>query len=333
MKKITIFFLVTFVLLSPKSEAQLNGEFTYDIATTFGRSIYCNEDGAEDFDCSFHVEPNYFKLGLSSVHNPKTGLFTITGNTDFGPNDTRLQPNAFNSSLPNSEAFKLTSAPTRITGKTYTNKANRKPVFDISSGDIKLLGQYDIGTSEEVLVGIRKGSLGFKGKALDLETAYLDGVDVKVNGSVVLQNKQQRRFNSTLPIRFGWWGNEPWQGEEFTNDAGDRYIDYASLYLDLNLTTTGNNITGSAEIYYAYTTTGITLEFSDTSYHPAGSDQSKWFKYSVKGTRKSGIATLNLTGQGVIKGLKATIHINEATQTIVQNGKNSITLYGQTINY
>jgi hypothetical protein len=41
----------------------------------------------------------------------------------------------------------------------------------------------------------------------------------------------------------------------------------------------------------------------------------------------------NLTGLGVINGLKATIYIDEDTEEIIPNGKNTITLYGQTIKY
>jgi hypothetical protein len=328
MKKLA-FGLFLFIGLICRSDAQLNGEYDYDIADIFGKSIYCNEDGS---DPAFGIVLNgYVTLGTTSSHNPKTGAFRVTGNTDFGEGDTlKLQPKDFNPSLPDTDYFALTSSPTIVSGKTYNNKQTGRAVFDISSGSIGLVGQYDVGVDTEVLVGIKKGSLGFRGKNLDLETAFGDGVDLIVNGSAVLNNRTTKRFNNTLPFYFGSWGNEPFIGEYV---GSERYSQYSSFYLNLDVTTSGSNVAGSAEVFYAFATSGLDSGYLDVIYHPDLSDQNKWWLYSVKGTSKNGIATLNLTGLGVIKGLKATIYIDENTEEIIPNGKNSITLYGQTIKY
>jgi len=327
MKKLTIgLFLLVGIIC--RSEAQLNGEYGYDIAEVFGKSIYCNEDGS-NYELGM-VANGDLKLGTTSIHNPITGAFRVTGNTDFGEGSNESQPMEFNPSLPDTDYFVLSSSPTIVSGRTYTNKKTGRAVFDISSGSIGLVGQYDVGVDTEVLVGIKKGSLGFKGNNLDLETAMEgDGVNLIVNGSAVLNNRTTKRFKNTLPFYFGYWGNEPY----YLN--GETYSHYSSFYLNLDVTTTGSNVTGSAEAYYAFTTTDLDTGDSNSSYFPdpPQTDESKWWKYSVKGTSKNGIATLNLTGLGVIKGLKATIYIDENTEEIIPNGKNSITLYGQTIKY
>lgn len=325
MKKLAaVLFLL--VGISCRSEAQLDGEYTYNIADIFGKSIYCNADGSNNNVFGI-VGYGYVTIGTTSSHNPKTGAFRVTGNTDFGEGDTlKLQAKNFNPSLPDTDYFALTSSPTIVIGKTYNNKQTGRAVFDISSGSIGLVGQYDVGVDTQVLVGIKKGSLGFKGKNLDLETAFVDGVNLTVNGSAVLNNKTTKRFKNSLPFYFGSWGDEPFIGEYVGSET---YSQYSSFYLDLSLTTTGSNVTGNAKVFYSFTTRGLTTGYLDIIYHP---DDSGW-KYSVKGTSKNGIATLNLTGLGVIKGLKATIYIDEDTEEIIPNGKNSITLYGQTIKY
>ena len=127
------------------------------------------------------------------------------------------------------------------------------------------------------------------------------------------------------------WGDYPYS--DSYESGGDTYNYYASLYLNLDIETNGSAITGTAELYTAGTTAKASGEVTQSWFYPLSSEEAKWWKYSVKGTSKNGIATLNLTGLGVIKGLKATIYIDEDTEEIIQNGKNSITLFGQTIKY
>jgi hypothetical protein len=323
MKKLAI-GLCLLVGLICRSDAQLNGEYEYDIGYEFEEGIYCLKNGAEYYLHFSFADPDMiFLLGAQCRHDPKTGLFSINGNTDFEQNNGQIWPNNFNTSLPFTDRFSLSSAPTTISGKTYTNKRSGKPVFDIS-GIIQLIGQYDVGgESEEILVAIKKGLLSFRGKGLDAENAYDSlGSAVMVGGSAPLANKTTKKFGRQIPLNGFDWGKRLIWG-------GGGNVD--SIYLYLDLSTTGGKILGNGEVYYQ----SIVSPDSpfENSYYPPLDDESKLWKYSVKGTSKNGIATLNLTGLGVINGLKATIYIDEDTEEIIPNGKNSITLYGQTIKY
>jgi hypothetical protein len=329
MKKLAA-VLCLFVGIICRSDAQLNGDYGFNISETFGKSIGFYLDGdivnggnLSPFDLLVPMYANInIGVGSAVIHNPKTGLFTIRGQSEFsisGGTDseynTEFMPMYLNPLLPDTDYFYLSSAPTIINGKTYTDKTTRRPKMDVS-GQINLIGDYDVGTYDEELVNIIKGAVTLKASKLDIENAFYDAVNVKVAGAVSLKNRTAKRFNSTLELWYnGWW----------VVDAP------RSLRLDLNdITTSGSAIKGSAEVYGFYEDTD---NAENSFFYPYAGDESKWWKYSVKGTRKNGIATLTLTGLGVIKGLKATIYINEATEEIIPNGKNAITLYGQTITY
>ena len=324
--------------LSPNAEAQLNGVYTYDIAQIFGKDFYFYEDD-DNYEsiggvCSlwFSDSPSIvLSGGTDAVHDPRTGSFSITGESDFGTGANSVEPSDLNPTLPNSDYFALDSAVTTIRGKTSTNKRTGRPVIDISTGSIRLVGHYNIGISSENLVRIRTGNIAFSAKGMDADTSLIDGVAVKVTGSATLNNRQVKRFNSQPLFNSGMYGDYPFS-DSWTTD-GITYTYYSSLYLDLDIVTNGSAISGTAELYTNGTTTKHTGEVYSSWWYPLSSDESKWWKYSVKGTRRNGVATLNLTGLGVIRGLKATIHINENTDEIVPNGRNSITLYGQTITY
>ena len=336
MKKLT-FGLFLFVGLICRSDAQLDGEYTYDIASTFGKDFHFYED--DNYESYGGVGQLWFydnptivlSVGTEAVHNPKTGAFRISGQSDFGDGATKVTPIYLNPLLPNTDDLVLTSATTTIIGKTYTSKSTGKPMIDISSGLIKMTGQYDVGSSSAVLVGIKSGSVSFKKSGIDSETAMDVGVSLKVSGSAVLNNRQVKKFNSSGDYLSGLNGGYPFS--DSYESGGVTYNYYASLYLDLDIETNGSAITGTAELYTNGTTSKASGEVTQYWFYPLSSEEAKWWKYSVKGTSKNGIATLNLTGLGVIKGLKATIYIDENTEEIIPNGKNSITLYGQTIKY
>lgn len=116
-------------------------------------------------------------------------------------------------------------------------------------------------------------------------------------------------------------------------EAEPSYLYKENLWLDLNVSTSGSKISGTAKAYYFAIVDYENTEDDWMTIWPKSETPANEFTYSVKGTRRNGIATLNLTGLGVIKGLKATLHIDESTEEIVQNGKNSIKLYGQTVTY
>ena len=334
MKKLAI-GLCLLVGIICRSEAQLDGEYTFDIASTFGKDFHFYEDANDEsygvFDLWFSESPGIaLRVGTEVVHNPKTGAFAIKGQSDFGDGASKVTPAYLNPLLPNTDDLVLTSATTTIIGKTYTSKSTGKPTIDISSGLIKIAGQYDIGSSSVVLVGIKSGSVSFKKSGIDSETA-MDGVLLNVSGSAVLKNRQVKKFNSSGDYLSGLYGGYPFS--DSYESGGIVYNSYASLYLNLDIQTNGSIITGTAEFYKHLTTSKATGEIIQELFYPLSSEEAKWWKYSVKGTSRNGIATLNLTGLGVIRGLKATIYIDEDTEEIIQNGKNSITLYGQTIKY
>ena len=329
--------LVLLLALSYRCEAQLNGEYTYNIAETFGKDFHFYEDGNYDesyggvFGLWFSENPDIvLRVGTEVVHNPKTGAFRVSGQSDFGDGASKVTPAYLNPLLPNTDYLVLTSATTTIIGKTYTSKSTGKPIIDISSGLIKIAGQYDIGSSSGVLVGIKNGSVSFKKSGIDSKIALNDGLSLKVSGSAVLNNKQVKKFNSSPNFFSGMFGDLPYFSSTSDSD-GNIYNYYSSLYMNLDIQTNGSAIKGTAEIYTYGTFSKATGEITQEWFYP--SEEAKLWKYSVKGTSKNGIATLNLTGLGVIKGLKATIYIDEDSEEIIQNGKNSITLYGQTIKY
>jgi hypothetical protein len=203
MKKLA-FGLFLFVGLICRSDAQLDGEYTYDIASTFGKDFHFYEDdNYESYGgvCYLWFSENpgiALVVGTEAVHNPKTGAFRISGQSDFGDGAGKVTPAYLNPLLPNTDDLVLTSATTTIIGKTYTSKSTGKPTIDISSGLIKMTGQYDVGSSSVVLVGIKSGSLSFKKSGIDSETALsYEGVPLKVSGSAVLNNKQVKKFNSS----------------------------------------------------------------------------------------------------------------------------------------
>jgi len=331
------FGLFLFVGLICRSDAQLDGEYTYDIASTFGKDFHFYEDdNYESYGgvCYLWFSENTgiaLVVGTEAVHNPKTGAFRISGQSDFGDGAGKVTPAYLNPLLPNTDDLVLTSATTTIIGKTYTSKGTGKPMIDISSGLIKMAGQYDIGSSSVVLVGIKSGSVSFKKSGIDSEAAMDVGVSLKVSGSAVLNNRQVKKFNSSGDYLSGLNGGYPFS--DSYESGGVTYNYYASLYLNLDIQTNGSAIVGTAELYTNGTTSKASGEVTQYWFYPLSSEEAKWWKYSVKGTSKNGIATLNLTGLGVIKGLKATIYIDEDSEEIIQNGKNSITLYGQTIKY
>ena len=331
------FGLFLFVGLICRSEAQLDGEYTYNIADTFGKDFHFYEDANDEsygvFDLWFSENTGIvIRVGTEAVHNPKTGAFRVSGQSDFGDGASKVTPAYLNPLLPNTDDLVLTSATTTIIGKTYTSKSTGKPTIDISSGLIKIAGQYDIGSSSVGLVAIKNGSVSFKKSGIDSEIAMNDGVSLKVSGSAVLNNRQVKKFNSSPNFFSGMWGDLPYSSSSSDSD-GNIYNYYSSLYMNLDIQTNGSAIKGTAKIYKYATFSKATGEITQEWFYPLSSEEAKWWKYSVKGTTKNGIATLNLTGLGVIKGLKATIYINEDSQEIIPNGKNSITLYGQTIKY
>jgi len=338
-----------------KGQAQLNGRYSFDIGRTFRTSPYCFEKsiypkrfGAfQDYSFYlFQLSPKkekylYFPVDTCAVaHDPKKGTFIIKAKPNFNGNSfpfpdldnythkTKIFPSDFNADLVNdSWSLNTENCNMKVVGRTYTDKITKKSVLDIVSGSITLKGTYtarNLGESE-----ILRGSLGFRTTGLDCDrllNAYAydwTGVPLKISGSLTLKNKDVKKLGTSESTLNGlsWGGN-------YKVGGGGNYVESFSMNLDVK--TNGNKVSGIAKVYYHYRNE----ELDDpNSQFPDPKNPDNEFTYSVKGTSKNGIATLNLTGLGVIKGLKATIYIDENTEEIVQNGKNSITLYGQTITY
>jgi hypothetical protein len=271
-------------------------------------------------------------------HNPKNGSIQIQAVADFSYVTYAELDTFYHYTQPGDvyieyvgDTWSLNNPWFVVTGKTYTDKRTKKSLLDIS-GTITLKGTYTPANMPETRIS--RGSLTFKASKLDNNADEIP--DLTLKGSATLANKQTKLFKGTefQLSDFLYHGGSSY----YDNDSEYGVIWYSSFNLDLNVATTGSNISGTAKAYYYDDVQDLNpndnIDWSVyTSQYPDPEVPAKELTYSVKGTRKNGIATLNLTGQGVIKGLKATLHIDESTEEIVQNGKNSITLYGQTITY
>ena len=231
----------------------------------------------------------------------------------------------FNSQLGSDQNFIFSSFALKILGKTYSQKKTLKPVFDVSSGNADWKGLYLVDGEEAV---IDKANTAFKATALDASLLCDTGVNISTKSVIKFQAGGVVKASSSVPLL-----KAP-TGSYFPNSFEWEGSTYAySLYITLNnLQTKKGKVTGSAEIsvqcayVFANGEEGIFIDYPDSE------GQTGW-QYALSGTSKKGVSTLSLNGLGVIKGLKGTLYINESTQEIIPNGKNSITLYGQTIKY
>ena len=344
MKKL-VFGMFLIVGIICRSDAQLNGEYTFDIGDIFGTSPYTFQgfttDEWDQWSTIFvlSVDGSEIKIPTASLlHNPLNGSFSLNGSVDFvttgfeGNYVSEIYPESFNPQLAGDSWSISTDSTIRVIGKTYTDKKSKKSLLDISSGTITLKGTYT--PAENPVVTITKGSITFRASKLDCNRLYrtedydYEKLKIGLTGSIATGKTRPKKLsNKSVDLNGLYWGG---RGSRYTSDT---FNSYESFYLFLNLITNDAAVTGTAKVLwdFAYTTSDDPLQRN--AYFPSPETPAKEFTYSVKGTRKNGIATLNLTGLGVIKGLKATLYINESTQEIIKNGKNSITLYGQTITY
>ena len=339
----TILAVCVLLALPPKGEAQLNGEYNFEVSRIFENSPFAFLEG--NFKDGSHLQfcldfqgatpESGRKFGSNDeiiIHNPRNGSFTINATTYFW----NIMPVEFNPIFENDSWSFENNVPFQIIGKTYTNRKTRKSCMDISSGRIDMAGGlYFSGVDGNEML-IRQGQLTFRARNLDCHKIMNPDLYTEeekfilpLTGKILLQNKKKVTLGTTLVMPTGlFWGGESLD----INNPGDGHMIHCGLHLYLNISTNPKGIGGSAKLKYQYSINYITQEgYPDPRYE--GWETFKEFNYSVKGTRKNGIATLNLAGLGVIMGLKATIYIDEESEEIIQNGKNSITLYGQTITY
>ena len=319
--------LVLLLVISCRSEAQLDGEYsyTYDLLKTFNKNFLIMRDSTPDNNlyesCFISGDGNWFNLNNLN-HNPKSGLVSMAGSISEGYS---ASADTFNSQLGSDQNFIFSSFALKILGKTYSQKKTLKPVFDVSSGNADWKGLYLVDGEEAV---IDKANTAFKATALDASLLCDTGVNISTKSVIKFQAGGVVKASSSVPLL-----KAP-TGSYFPNSFEWEGSTYAySLYITLNnLQTKKGKVTGSAEIsvqcayVFANGEEGIFIDYPDSE------GQTGW-QYALSGTSKKGVSTLSLNGLGVIKGLKGTLYINESTQEIIPNGKNSITLYGQTIKY
>lgn len=142
----------------------MDGEYLYDIGSAFNGVIYYFEDGNGDAYPTgvFEAWPaDIYLLGAGSsvVHNPKTGAFTISGESFFDD----VTPTDLNIAIPITDSFDILSTTTKITGKTYQNKSTKRPILAIN-GSILFGGNYDVGVASDQWVQIKKGAFQFQEK-------------------------------------------------------------------------------------------------------------------------------------------------------------------------
>jgi hypothetical protein len=326
MKKLAI-GLCLFVGIICRSEAQLDGEYTYtyDLLKTFNKNFiimrdYTGNDSVSVFNL-ISGDGNYFGLDNLS-HNPKSGLVSMAGS---GWDDYSASGDTFDSRLGSDQTFSFSSLALKILGKTYSQKKTLKPVFDVSSGNINWKGLYLFDGYEQAVID--KANTAFKATALDASLLCDTGVNISTKSVIKFQDLGVLKASSSVPLLQA--SSESYLPNSWLGSNGVTYT--CSLYITLNnLQTKKGKITGSAEISVqclAVEPNGDEILFID---YPDSEGQTGW-QYALSGTSKKGVSTLSLNGLGVIKGLKGTLYINESTQEIIQNGKNSITLYGQTI--
>jgi len=324
--------LILLLALNCRCEAQLNGEYTYDVASIFKKTIatavFVNDENRMYNTSLCYLI--YQSQGFCSnwTHDPKTGVLKGNGGIDFA----ELIPSEINPLIDSEETLVISSSKSTLSGKTYTDKSGVGRI-DFSQ-TTQLNGTYYI---NQTGLPFQKGLIAFSTKGARTDEISDDiGKPLQIKGSISLnKGKIKRSFNNSRTVGLYLDNTElpytyTYRDETFPDLGFDMY---GSLFLDLNLSTARSAVIGTAKIYYQLFTDYTPTSSSSDEVITQPDDSGYTLTYSVKGSSKNGISTLNLTGLGKIKGLKATIYINESTEEIIPNGKNSITLYGQTIKY
>lgn len=334
MVKINKSFAILSLLLivQPKSEAQLNGEYTYDIANIFSKTITTTTfkgDASRLYITSlgnvFFMNDGYLEFCSAWSHDPKTGQ--IKGSGQAGVN---FSPSDANQSIDASESIEITKSKSILSGKTYTDKSGVARI-DFSQ-TTQLEGTYFTANGEALK--FNKGLITFSTKGTPIDAFEGPGNPLKIKGSFPLRGgKIKRLFEEQYDVNLCITGYDLPYSDSYRTDPDLGYDLYASLYIGLNLSTSNSKVSGTATIYYKSTTDWTPASSSADEEYIYPNDDGYIFAYMVSGISKNGISTLTLKGTGKIAGLKAVLYVDESSEEIIQNGKNSITLYGQTITY
>ena len=147
--------LVLLLALNCRSDAQLNGEYTYNIAETFGTSPYTFQgftpvewsEWYRIFDLRMTDNSIVIPVG-TLVHNPLNGNYSLNGSVNFVDTDYtgnyvgQIFPEALNPQLAGDYWSISSSSTIKVLGKTYTDKKSKRSLLDISTGTITLKGSY-----------------------------------------------------------------------------------------------------------------------------------------------------------------------------------------------
>lgn len=323
--------------------AQLNGEYTYDIAKIFQSSIpaltYPGKAARDDAKFLGSIEVGGMNFGFCSSwsHDPKTGRFTGSGPLELAG----FYPANINHAINPEDYVVIEKSKTTLSGKTYTSKAVGN--HNLGCVDLSLTTTFD-GTytaAQKTSYNFKNGLLSFSkngNQPHDLDDVGdptqlrgfipLGGNNIKIN--IDSGYYESRVILSMIGVDYpysykGIWG--------VGGELSEGYDEYKSFYLKLNLKTERSKVKGTANVFYKETKEWAPATGKPDEEYIYPDDDGYLFSYNVSGFSKSGFSSLTLTGTGKIKGLKAILYIREDTQEILPNGKNSITLYGQTITY
>ena len=335
--------LVLLLALNCRCEAQLNGEYTYDVAKIFQSSIaaliFPSKAARDNAKSLGSIDVGSLNFGFCSnwSHDPKTGRFTGSGPLELAG----FYPSSINRAINSQDYVVINKSKTTLSGKTYTSKAVGN--YNLQCADLSLTTKFDgtYITAQKTSYNFKNGLLSFSKNGNQPHDLDERGHPTQLRGFIPLGGK-----NIKINLDSGYYGSpfvslsmigvdypfsyDGIRGEGEYSEGSDIYN---SLYLRLKLKTVGSKVKGTASIFFKESTEwapGTGKPYEEYIYP---NNDGYLFSYNVSGTSNNGFSTLLLTGTGRIKGLKATLYIKEDTQEILPNGKNSITLYGQTIRY
>jgi len=335
--------LFLFVGIIFRSEAQLDGEYTYDVAKIFQSSIaaliFPSKAARDNAKSLGSIDVGSLNFGFCSnwSHDPKTGRFTGSGPLEIAS----FYPSSINRAINSQDYVVINKSKTTLSGKTYTSKAVGN--YNLQCADLSLTTKFDgtYITAQKTSYNFKNGLLSFSKNGNQPHDLDDVGNPTQLRGFIPLGGRnikinldsgyyESRVTLSMIGVDFPYSYKGIWGMGGVLSEGFDIYN---SLYLWLNLKTLGSKVKGTASIFFKESTEwapGTGKPYEEYIYP---NNDGYLFSYNVSGASNNGFSVLFLIGTGKIKGLKATLYIKEDTQEILPNGKNSITLYGQTIKY
>lgn len=341
--KLKFVFLSLLLIAQPKSEAQLNGETTYDIAKIFQSSIaaliYPSKAARDNAKSLGSIDVGNLNFGFCSnwSHDPKTGRFTGSGPLELAG----FYPSSINPASHPQNYVAIKKSKTTLSGKTYTSKAVGN--HNLGCVDLSLTITFDgtYTTAQNTRYNFKNGLLSFSKNGNQPNDLDDVGDPTQLRGFIPLGGR-----NIKINIDSGYYASRvtlsmigvdyPYSYKGIWGVGGvlsEGFDEYNSFYLKLNVKTERSKVKGTASVFFKETKEWAPAMGRPVEEYIYPNNDGYTLSYNVTGTSNNGFSVLFLTGTGKIRGLKATLYIKEDTQEILPNGKNSITLYGQTITY